>query len=63
MENYRYMQVEDFQRIRNLKKMTGFPDFWIAARYWNLIDNNIGKSDELLADILKGIELKERTVD
>lgn len=50
--SYRYMQTQDFKRIKELKKLTGFPEFWIAARYWNLIDNNTDKTNEELADIL-----------
>lgn len=46
------MQTHDFKRIKNLKAITGFPEFWIASRYWKLIDTNIGKTDEQLAQIL-----------
>ncbi len=48
-------------RIRTLKKLTELPEFWIAAVYGKLIDDNSGKPDELLVDILKEIEHKERS--
>lgn len=50
--NYRYMQVHDFKRIKELKRLTGFPEFWIASRYWKLVDDNVGKTDEQLAELL-----------
>lgn len=56
MANYRYMQTHDFKRIKELKRLTGFPGFWIASRYWGLIDDNPEKEDEELAEILIKLE-------
>lgn len=54
------MQTQDFKRIKKLRSLTGFPEFWIAARYWELIDNNPDKTDEELSEILKEIEMNSK---
>lgn len=54
--SYRHMSQEDFQRLRALERLTGFPQFWIAQYYFRVIDAHPDKTDEEIADILMLIE-------